>query len=95
MSFQIKEYKGYENGKRYKKILTFVKSFGNANNRYVQFKDSEGVILDWKTNDRVKTYKNLKFSAEYSFTVDFIFNDERKKEKSISIKNLREVSSNI
>lgn len=93
MSFDLNEFNGYKKGERYKKRLTFLKSYGNVNNRYVEFKDEDGNILSWQTCDRTKTYKNLKYTGQYLFTVDFIFNNIDKTKVSINIKYLKETSN--
>lgn len=76
MSFTIGEALGYKQGSRYEKKLRFVKEFGNSKRRYVVFKDEEGNVLHWTTNDSTKVYQNLKKVGTYRFTIDYIIAKE-------------------
>lgn len=77
MSFTIKEHNGYEEGKRYTKKLKYVSHYGNSRTRYVVFKDEEGNELHWTTRDTNKTYQNFQMKANYTFTVDYIIDQNK------------------
>jgi hypothetical protein len=73
----------YIEGDRYKRILSYIKHYGNSNARYVEFKDEDGNVLHWLTNDYTKAYQNLKNSGEISFTIESIYKG------TINIRNLK------
>lgn len=62
----------YEKNNNYTKYLTFVKMYGNSNNRIIEMEDEEKNILIWSTTDYSKTYKNFRPKAIYNFKVSFI-----------------------
>ena len=42
-------------GDFHEKSLRVEKVYGNCNKRYIEFKDEDGIILTWYTNDRNKS----------------------------------------
>lgn len=72
MSCSVTQYKDYIEGEKYTKHLTFLKIFGNSNIRYVSFKDEDGSILTWQTNDYTKSYQSLVKRGIYSFKIAYM-----------------------
>lgn len=67
----------YKKGENYTKYLTYIKMYGNSNNRVIEMKDEENNILIWTTTDYSKTYRNFRLKAYYSFKVSFISNENK------------------
>lgn len=87
----LKDYKGYTEGTKYQKRLRYIDEYGNSRNRYVAFKDEDGVSLTWQTSDYTKGYQNLAKEGLYNFKVDFIFCIDHTKDTTIHISHVTPV----